>query len=460
MQQTFMKRNLQLFFRNLTPVQTLVLIYSAAAVLSVLLLALPIAHKPGVTITFTDLVFFAVSCVSVTGLTPIVVTDTFSTFGLFIILFIVQVSGVGLISLHVIMWILLGKRIGFRERQLILRDQNQTSMSGIVKYITEIVITVIAIEAVGAVLLGVHYLNYFDTAGEAFLQGLFGSISATTNAGFDITGSSLAPFREDPFVIFTQIALMTGGAIGFPVLVEIRTYLVSRITRKRHTFPSRFSLFTKLTVSTFFLLIAVGTVGLFIFEYNNAFKDLPLWLSLSDSLFQSVTTRNGGLSTVDVNLFSEASMLLLSILMFIGASPSSVGGGIRTTTFAVAVLGVVAFIRGDSSIKIFGREIVLEDIWKAFVIITVSLAVLLSGVMVMAYFEDASLTRILFEACSAFGTTGLSVGLSSEFSNVGKWVLTILMFIGRIGVIAFILILQRRQPKRMYNYPKESIILG
>lgn len=327
MKQKFMTRNLQLFFRSLTPVQTLVLIYSAAAILSVLLLALPIAHKPGVTITFTDLVFFAVSCVSVTGLTPIVVTDTFSTFGLFIILFIVQVSGVGLISLHVIMWILLGKRIGFRERQLILRDQNQTSMSGIVKYITEIVITVIAIEAVGAVLLGVHYLNYFDTTREAFLQGLFGSISATTNAGFDITGSSLAPFREDPFVIFTQIALMTGGAIGFPVLVEIRTYLVSRITRKRHTFPSRFSLFTKLTVSTFFILIAVGTVGLFIFEYNNAFKDLPLWLALSDSLFQSVTTRNGGLSTVDVNLFSEASMLLLSILMFIGASPSSVGGG-------------------------------------------------------------------------------------------------------------------------------------
>ena len=161
MQQKFMTRNLQLFFRNLTPVQTLVLIYSAAAILSVLLLALPIAHKPGVTITFTDLVFFAVSCVSVTGLTPIVVTDTFSTFGLFIILFIVQVSGVGLISLHVIMWILLGKRIGFRERQLILRDQNQTSMSGIIKYITEIVITVIAIEAVGAVVLGVHYLNYF-----------------------------------------------------------------------------------------------------------------------------------------------------------------------------------------------------------------------------------------------------------------------------------------------------------
>ena len=192
MQQKFMKLNLQLFFRSLTPVQTLVLIYSAAAILSVLLLALPIAHKPGVTITFTDLVFFAVSCVSVTGLTPIVVTDTFSTFGLFIILFIVQVSGVGLISLHVIMWILLGKRIGFRERQLILRDQNQTSMSGIVKYITEIVITVIAIEAVGAVLLEVHYLNYFDTTREAFLQGLFGSISATTNAGFDITGSSLA----------------------------------------------------------------------------------------------------------------------------------------------------------------------------------------------------------------------------------------------------------------------------
>ena len=460
MQQAFMKRNIQLFFRRLTPVQTLVLIYVSAVMLSVTLLALPFSHQPGVKLSFTDLVFLAVSCVSVTGLSPVAVTETFSTFGYFAILFIIQIGGVGLISLHVIMWILLGKRIGFRERQLILRDQNQSSMSGIVKYITEIVVTVLTIEAVGAIVLGIHYLNYFDTVGEAFLQGLFGAVSATTNAGFDITGSSLAPFREDPFVIITQMILLTGGAIGFPVLVEIRTYLTSRIMRKRHTFPSRFSLFTKLTVSTFFILIAIGAVGLFIFEYNNAFKDLPLWLAISDSLFQSVTTRNGGLSTVDVNLFSEGSMFLLAMLMFIGASPSSVGGGIRTTTFAVAVLGVVAFIRGDSSIKIFGREIVLEDIWKAFVIITVSLGVLLTGVMILAFFEDASIMRILFEACSAFGTTGLSVGLSTEFSNVGKWVLTILMFIGRIGVIAFILLLQRRQPKRMYNYPKESIILG
>lgn len=449
------------FFRNLTTVQSLVLIYTLAVAVAVLLLALPIAHRPGMTLSFTDLVFLAVSCVSVTGLTPVVVSETFSTVGFFFILLVVQFGGVGLMSLHVLMWIALGKRIGFRERQLIVRDQNQTSMSGIVKYITEIVLTVLAIELVGATVLSIHYLNYFDTFSEAVMQGIFGAVSATTNAGFDITGSSLMPFREDPFVIFVQILLMTGGAIGFPVLVEVRAYVVRRLGRKKDMRePQRFSLFTKLTVTTFFSLIAFGTLALLVFEYNHAFKDLPRWLAFSDALFQSVTTRNGGLTTVDIRLFSDASLFILSVLMFIGASPSSVGGGIRTTTFAVSILGVVAFIRGESTIKVFGREIGLEEIWKSFVIIIVSLGVLFTGVLILLLFEEGSFIYVLFEACSAFGTTGLSVGLSEEFGTVGKWVLTVLMFIGRIGVVTFILILQPNRPKRMYHYPKESIILG
>jgi len=455
-----LQHRIQHFIRRLTPIQSLVILYSVAVVIGVILLGLPWSVKEGYEWEFTDLVFMAVSCVSVTGLTTVPVADTFTTFGYFMIMLLVQVSGIGLMSLHIGMWVLLGKRIGFRERQLVVRDQNQTTMQGVVKYIREVILIILAIEAVGAIILGLYYTKYFPTVGEAMLQGLFGSVSATTNAGFDITGESLLPFRGDIFVVFMQIVLLTLGAIGFPVLVEVRRYISYHLTRQATKQPYHFSLFTKLTASTFFILILIGTVFLMLFEWNNAFKGLPIGEQLVDALFQSVTTRNGGLTTVDITTFSQASIFLLSLLMFIGASPSSVGGGIRTTTFAVAVLSVVAFIRGELGIKVFGREIGLPDIWKAFVVIVVSVAVTFVGVVILLVAEDAPFLTLFFEACSAFGTTGLSLGITSELSNVSKWTLIVLMFIGRIGVISFVLLLKANQPKRNYNYPKESVIIG
>ncbi len=197
-----------------------------------------------------------------------------------------------------------------------------------------------------------------------------------------------------------------------------------------------------------------------LFEWNQSFKGLPIDEKLVDALFQSVTTRNGGLTTVDITSFSQASIFVLSLLMFIGASPSSVGGGIRTTTFAVAVLSVIAFIRGEYGIKIFGREIGQSDIWKAFVVIVVSTGVTIVGLIVLLIVEDAPFLVLFFEACSAFGTTGLSLGITDQLSDIGKWTLSVLMFIGRIGVISFVLLLKANQPKRNYNYPKESVIIG
>jgi len=199
---------------------------------------------------------------------------------------------------------------------------------------------------------------------------------------------------------------------------------------------------------------------LLLFEWNQSFKGLPIDEKLVDALFQSVTTRNGGLTTVDITSFSQASIFVLSLLMFIGASPSSVGGGIRTTTFAVAVLSVIAFIRGEYGIKIFGREIGQSDIWKAFVVIVVSTGVTIVGLIVLLIVEDAPFLVLFFEACSAFGTTGLSLGITDQLSDIGKWTLSVLMFIGRIGVISFVLLLKANQPKRNYNYPKESVIIG
>ncbi|WP_149426798.1 MULTISPECIES: TrkH family potassium uptake protein [Exiguobacterium] len=455
-----LQHKIQHFIRRLTPIQSLVIIYFVAVIIGIIMLGLPWSTKGDYNWDFTDLVFMAVSCVSVTGLTTVSVSETFTTFGYFMIMILVQVSGIGLMSLHIAMWVILGKRIGFRERQLVVRDQNQTTMQGVVKYIREVILIIVSIELIGALILGLYYTKYFPTLGEAMLQGLFGSVSATTNAGFDITGESLLPFRGDLFVVFMQILLLTLGAIGFPVLVEVRRYISYRATRQATRQPYHFSLFTKLTASTFFILVLFGTVALLLFEWNQSFKGLPIDEKLVDALFQSVTTRNGGLTTVDITSFSQASIFVLSLLMFIGASPSSVGGGIRTTTFAVAILSVIAFIRGEYGIKIFGREIGQSDIWKAFVVIVVSTGVTMVGLIVLLLVEDAPFLVLFFEACSAFGTTGLSLGITDQLSDIGKWTLSVLMFIGRIGVISFVLLLKANQPKRNYNYPKESVIIG
>lgn len=441
---------------NLNPSQIIVLFYVIAVIVSVVLLSLPVALKPGVNWNFTDLLFTAVSAVSVTGLTVVPIADTFSTAGIFILLFIMQFGGIGIMTLGTFFWLLVGKKIGLKERQLIMTDQNQTHLAGLVRLTRQILVMILSIELAGAMILGTYFLYYFPTWQEAYLHGLFASVSATTNSGFDITGNSLVPFARDYFVQFINIILLTLGAIGFPVLIEVRDFIKTR--NKKYTF--RFSLYTKLTTITFFLLMVFGTIIILIFEANDFFANKSWHESFFYALFQSSTTRNGGLATMDVSLFSEPTLLVLSFLMFIGASPSSVGGGIRTTTFAVTLLLMYSFARGRKSIKVFRREIDEEDVRKSVVVSLLALILCCVAVVILSETESFSLLDILFEVSSAFGTTGLSMGITPELTSAGKVVITILMFIGRIGILSFIFLFNRGNQELNYHYPRERVIVG
>jgi len=445
------------WLNKITPVQMILIFYCIAVIVSTIILALPVAHKDGVDIAFIDILFTAVSAISVTGLSTISIVDSLSTTGIILLALIMQIGAVGVMAIGTIIWLFLGKKIGLKERSLIMTDQNQTSFQGMVRLIKGIVYVLFVIELLGFLILGTYFLRYFPTAGEAYLHGLFGMISAISNGGFDITGQSLIPFQNDYFVQFITMLLVIFGAIGFPVLIEVKEYLFLKSDQKN---VFRFSLFTKLTSSTFFILIVVGAIGIFLLDMNRFFADKTWHESLFYSLFQSVTTRSAGLATMDVSLLTEANQLFMSFLMFIGASPSSAGGGIRTTTFALALIFILTYIRGGNSIRIFNREIYEEDLMKAVVVTFVGLILVFSTILIMSVIEPFSVTQILFEATSAFGTVGLSLGITGELTTFSKILLMFLMFIGRVGIITFLFIFRSKKGKVNYHYPKEKIIIG
>ncbi|MFE8703602.1 TrkH family potassium uptake protein [Cytobacillus sp. FJAT-54145] len=451
-----MWHSLKLAINKLTPAQAIVGYYFLAVSVSVLLLSIPIVHKPGVEVSFIDTLFTAVSAVSVTGLTVINISETYSVYGVFVLMFVLQFGGIGVMTLGTFFWLLLGRKIGLKERRLIMVDHNQTSLAGLVNLIKEILKIILIIEFIGMLILGFYFLNYYDDWKVAFLHGLFASVSATTNGGFDITGQSLIPFADDYFVQLINIVLITLGAIGFPVLIELKQFLFPK--EKNLTF--RFSLFTKLTSVTFLGLLIFGTIFILIFEWKNTFQDVSWHKSFFYAFFQSVSTRSGGLATIDVSEFAEPTLIVMSALMFIGASPSSVGGGIRTTTFALNILFLYHFAKGNRHIKVFNRELHEEDIIKSLAVSLLAVALCFVSVTVLSITESHSFIEILFEVCSAFGTTGLSMGITPDLSTIGKCVIMVLMFIGRIGLLSFLFMIGGKEKKTKYHYPKERVIIG
>ncbi len=442
-------------FRTFTPAQIIVFYYFLAIAFSVLLLNLPGVYKPGVKINFIDSLFTAVSAVSVTGLTTISILDTYTVFGLCMIMVVLQFGGIGIMSIGTFFWLIVKKRIGLRERQLIMVDHNQYSLAGVVHLIREIVKIIFLIEIIGSLLLTAYMMQFYDTFSEALLNGTFMAVSATTNAGFDITGESLVPYFNDYFVQSVMMILIILGAIGFPVLIEVKSYFSKKVPH------FRFSLFTKITTVTFGLLLIWGTMMIFILESFNSFKGMAWHEKLFTSLFHSVSSRSAGLTTHDITNFSEATDIFISSLMFIGASPSSVGGGIRTTTFAIAILFLINFSRGHEVINVFNREIKLIDVFRSYAVIIVAGVMVMTALLILLLTEPGVPTvALLFEITSAFGTCGMSLGITSDLSSTGKVIIMLLMFIGRVGLISFLYTLGGKTKKPHYRFPKERVIIG
>lgn len=445
-------------FKKSSPQQGIVMYYLFAIIGAFLLLNLPGVHKPGVKVAPIDTLFVAVSGVSVTGLTPVNISETYSAFGYIVLLFILNTGGIGVMAIGTLLWVVLGKHIGIRERQLIMLDNNKDSMSGTVRLIFDIVRAILVIEFVGATLLTFYFYRDLHNLKEAIMQGVFVSISATTNGGLDITGDSLIPYANDYFVQTIVMFLIVLGSIGFPVLLEIKAYIKNRIPN------FRFSLFTKVTTATYLIILVLGTVGILLIEAQGVFSNETWHKTFFYALFQSVTTRSAGLQTFDVSQFSDATNLLMGGLMFIGSSPSSVGGGIRTTTFAILVLYLLNYKPNaeKSAIKVFNREIHTQDIHRSFAVFIIAVMFTFAGTFIIMLNEAGRVDfiQIYFEIMSAFGTCGLSTGITAELGNVSKVILMMLMFVGRVGLISFIIMISGNREAAKYHYPKEHIQIG
>ncbi|SDX30429.1 TrkH family potassium uptake protein [Paenibacillus sp. PDC88] len=445
---------------KLSPAQIIVGYYLLAILISCLLFSLPAAYRPGVEVSFFDTVFMAVSVATDTGMTLFNISETYSVFGYFIIMIVLHFSGLGIMVMNTALWLFLGQKIGFRQRQLIMVDNNQFAHSGLVRLVKEILKLILFIELLGALIYGVYFINYFPTWGEAFLQGLFASVTATTNAGIDITGESYIPFANDYFVQLLTIIQIIIGSIGFPVLIEVKDYLSRKKLKYEYSF--RFSLFTKLTTLTYGILIVIGTGLILLLEFQHYFKDMSWHKSFFYALFQTVSTRSTGFSTMDITQFSVPTLIVIGILMFIGGSPNSMGGGIRTTTLALNLLFIYTFMKGRRYVKIFNREIYQEDIIKSLAITLLAVFICVASIIMMIISDpQQQLTAICFEVCSALGTVGFSLGITPELSHFAKAILMFLMFIGRIGFPSIFLFIRGRNNKQeKYRYPKEKLIIG
>lgn len=438
-----------------TPNRMLVWGFLLFTILGAFILWLPISHEEHQHVTFLDALFTATSAFSVTGLVVVDTATTYSLFGELVILALIQVGGVGFVTTATFFLILLGKRISMKERLVLGEALNYTSFQGLIRTLLMVVYLTLIIEGIGFVLLACCFVSDFG-----WLQGLyyalFHSISAFNSAGFDLLGviqpfSSLSKYQHDVTVNLIIGGLMVLGALGFIVIVE-----VLKVARSK-----KLSLHTKLVLTMTSILLIVGTVMILIIEWSNplTLKDLPWFQKLLTSFFHSAA-RTGGFSTLGIDQMYPATLFFIIILMFIGASPGSTGGGIKVTTAIIIFLSVWAMIRGKANVVAFRRTIPNDNVRKALTIAVMSVLFVVVNVILLAITEHADLLTVMFEVVSAFGTVGTSMGITPDLTPMGKILIIICMFVGRLGPLTLGFAIVQKMGRESIKYPEEKLFIG
>lgn len=453
------------------PPHIIVFSFFIVILIGTFLLNLPIASKSGESVGFIDAMFTATSAVCVTGLVVVNTYFHWTLFGKIVILLLIQIGGLGFMSLFTIILVFLGKRITLKGRILIQESFNLATFKGMVMFLKKIIRVTFIIEGIGAIILSLRFIPEYGIKGGIF-RGIFHSISAFCNAGFDILGSnSLIPYSTDYIINITIMLLIILGGLGFTVLIDINNYVRYKINKFRKNKTKLFvmSLHSKLALTVTAILILLGMVLTFIIEYNNpkTLANLRFDQKLLVSLFQSVTLRTAGFDAIGQADLNYGSKFLAIILMAIGGSPGGTAGGIKTVTIGVLVLAVISVIRGKDSIIAFKKTISISTIQKSLAIIIMMMTLIFTATIILTMTEKGigiqfDFIDILYEVSSALGTVGLSTGITASLSFVGKIVIILCMFIGRLGPITIILALsfRKRSKKNVIHYPEEKVIVG
>ncbi|MBE6948796.1 MAG: Trk family potassium uptake protein [Ruminococcaceae bacterium] len=441
-------------FKKLTYTQKIAFSFLVTIFIGAFLLCLPISSKEGQWTPFLDGLFTATSATCVTGLA---VVDTFaywSRFGQVVILCLIQIGGLGFMTLMIAFTMLIRKQVSLHDQLLLRQSTGNNDGGGIPKLLKKVLLGTLLFEGVGVVLLMIRFCGILDF-GEGLYYAVFHSVSAFCNAGFDILSglgsSSLSMFVDDPLVNFTIMFLIVVGGLGFLVWEDI---LNCRFRFKK------FALHTKVVLVTTAILILSGWAVFYFIERGNAFGALSEGEKVMAALFQSVTTRTAGFATVDQAAFSEPSSIVTVILMLIGGSPGSTAGGLKTTTFAVLVVGTFCCARNEEQTVMFKRSIEPNVVREASAIVSIYFAAAIAGAIAISIIEPVSFIRALYETGSAIGTVGLSMGLTPSLGSAARMILILLMYAGRIGGLSFVLALAEKRKRVPLDRPMGKILIG
>lgn len=450
------RRTVKGFFVNLNikPAQTLAYSYLAAIISGTILLMLPAATAGGKGIRFIDALFTITSATAVTGLTVVDTGAYFTGFGQIIILIFIQLGGLGIMTFSAFFATIFGRGFGIRDRMVMQDVLDFTGMGEIMDLIKRIFNLTIAIELTGAFILFLRFYAEGKGISWSAYNALFHSVSAFCNAGFSLFSNNLEGYKGDIIVNLVITTLIILGGIGFPVLVNLQSYFFKRAHR-RHL-----GLQTKVVVNVSLLLIIAGVVLIFISEARGQLQNLPLHEKILTTYFQSVTTRTAGFNTINMEALSSGTLFIMAILMFIGASPGSTGGGIKTTTAAILFSSARSWLSGKDVPELFERTIPQDAVQKSFALLFIAQAAVAVVAFLLFITEKAPFINILFEVVSAFGTVGLSTGLTPHLSDAGKLLISLMMYMGRIGPLTLALLVGQKVVKRYYYYPEEKVMIG
>ena len=440
--------------RHLTQTQFIVYGFIAIILIGALLLCTPIASRTHTATPFLDSLFTAVSSTCVTGL---VVVDTYvhwSLFGQIVILFLIQIGGLGFITIGVLFSLILRRKIGLKTRGLMQESVNTIKIGGIIRLARKIIRGTLFVEGAGAILLSIRFSFDFGVP-KGIYYGIFHSISAFCNAGFDLMGvngefNSLCDYAGDPWVNIVIMSLIVIGGIGFVVWDDIS---INKFKFRKYSFHTKIVL-----VTTLFLIVSSSTL-FYIVEYDNTMEGMNVGERILASMFSAITARTAGFNTIDTGSLKGASLLLTCILMFIGGSPGSTAGGIKTTTFFVLMVNLFANMRGGKS-GIFRRRFEDGAVKKASMVFILNLVLCMMAMFVILAITNLAFSDIMFEVFSAMGTAGMSTGVTRDLNEGARCIIMLLMFCGRVGSLSFALSFLQKKKVPPVCYPQEKISIG
>jgi trk system potassium uptake protein TrkH len=436
------------------PAQVVVAGFLAAILVGTTLLMLPVARAGPGGASFLEAIFTATSAVCVTGLVVVDTAGYWTPFGQVVILLLIQVGGFGIMTFASVIGLAVMRRLSLRSRITAAAEVKNVGLEDVRGLVLGVVGMSLAVEFVVAVILGLRFLTgYGEPLGRAAWLGVFHAVSSFNNAGFSLFRDNLIPYATDPFICLPIAAAVILGGLGFPVIVQLRRHLRQ---------PLKWTMNTRLVVVGTVTLLVAGTVYFLAVEWANPATLGPLdWPNkLLVGFFQSVQTRTAGFNSVDWGSMDSASLLGADVLMLIGGGPAGTAGGIKITTFAVLFFIMLSEVRGDTAVNVFGKRLSRAVHRQAITIALLAVAVIISSTVALMLLTDITMDRLLFEVISAFGTVGLSTGITAGLPVAGQVILMLLMFIGRLGPVTFASALALRERRSTYELPKERPIIG